>query len=129
LANLQPGTIYDFRLVATNGAGTTYGPDSSFATAVTPSAPGEPEAYVLKQNYPNPFNPGTTIEYDVYQAGIVTLKVFTLIGTEVATLVSGYEPTGRHLVEWVPNGVPSGVYFCALKSGGVTQTRRMVYVK
>ena len=129
LDNLTPGTIYLYRLVATSSTGTTYGPDASFATQAPPKSPGVPEAHTLMPNYPNPFNPATTIQYDLYQAGEVTMKIYSAIGVEVATLVSGFQLAGRHSVQWDPSGFVSGVYFCALKSGGLVSTRRMILLK
>ena len=129
LDNLNPGTIYLYRIVATSTAGTVFGPDTSFATPFPPDKPGVPEAHTLLPNYPNPFNPGTTIEYDLYQGGEVSLKIYSSLGVEVATLVSGVQPAGRHSVAWNPVGFVSGIYFCTLKSGGLLSTRRLILLK
>ena len=60
----------------------------------------QPFNYSLEQNYPNPFNPSTTIEYSIPQSGLVTLKVFNVLGNEVATLVNGQNDSGKHTVEF-----------------------------
>lgn len=88
-----------------------------------------PAEFALKQNYPNPFNPSTTIEYQVARTAFVTLKVYNLLGQEVATLVNDTRQPGTYAVRWSAEGVPSGVYFAKMHAGGFTQTQRMVVVK
>ncbi len=90
---------------------------------------GEPAAFMLEQNYPNPFNPSTTIGFSVPDAGIVSLKVFDVLGREVATLVNEVRQPGQHSVTWNASNAPSGVYFYRLDAAGLTQTRHMVLMK
>jgi hypothetical protein len=94
---------------------------------------GEPEAqpirYQLSENYPNPFNPSTTIEFSLPKAGFVTLKIYTILGAEVATLVAEDRPAGAFSVRWDASGMPSGVYFYRLTAGDFVQTRRALLVK
>jgi hypothetical protein len=83
----------------------------STSTAVT-STPAAPSQYILKQNYPNPFNPNTTIEYTNPQQSKVTIKVFDMLGRNVATLVDQVKEAGCYFAEWNASPLTSGVYFC-----------------
>ncbi len=76
-----------------------------------------PSSFVLEQNFPNPFNPSATIRYGLPKAAHVTLKVYNMLGQEVATLVNGVEESGYKSVEWNASGVASGVYFYRLQAG------------
>jgi hypothetical protein len=95
------------------------------------SAAGEnvPADFALEQNYPNPFNPSTRIDFVLPASGYATLKVFNALGAEVATLLSGELPAGRHSTEWRPGAIASGVYFYRLTSGSSSVTRRMMLLK
>ena len=88
-----------------------------------------PTEFVLDQNYPNPFNPTTSIRYSLPTAGNVTLKVFDIIGKEVATLVNGYQQTGQYTVTFNASNLSSGLYFYRLETGSVKQVRKMVLLK
>jgi hypothetical protein len=73
-----------------------------------------PREFTLGQNYPNPFNPSTKINYQLPVQSYVTLKLFDLLGREVATLVDGIEAPGNHSANWDASGMASGVYFYTL---------------
>jgi hypothetical protein len=88
-----------------------------------------PAAYALHQNYPNPFNPTTTIEYGIPERGFVSLKVFDVLGREIATLVDEVQEAGVRSVEWDASLVASGMYFCRLQAGGFRDTRKMLLTK
>ena len=88
-----------------------------------------PTVYALHQNYPNPFNPTTTIRYDVKEAGLVSVKIFDLLGREVATLTHEEHSAGVYSVTWDAAGMPSGVYLCRMDAERFVQTRKMVLVK
>jgi len=88
-----------------------------------------PSAYSLSQNYPNPFNPSTAISYQLPAAGHVSLKVFDLLGREIATLVHGNLSAGTHTVQWDASSQPSGVYMYRLEVNGASQTKKMVLTK
>ncbi|MBP1655449.1 MAG: peptidase family protein [Bacteroidetes bacterium] len=88
-----------------------------------------PQGCLLEQNYPNPFNPGTRISFQIPVAGKVTLKVYDILGREVATLVDAQVPAGVHAVPFDGSGLSSGVYLYRLDAGGVTQSRRMIMAK
>jgi hypothetical protein len=88
-----------------------------------------PEAYTLEQNYPNPFNPSTTISFSLPHASNVSLKVFDILGQEVATLVNGDITAGTHEVQFDVKGLASGTYMYRLTSGDFTQVKKMMVVK
>jgi len=105
----------------------------NFSISGTTSAPvsvtGAVTNYKLAQNYPNPFNPSTTISFDLPQAGVTTLKVYNILGQEVATLFNGFEKSGAHQVLFDATNLSSGVYFYKLQSGSFVQSRKMVLLK
>lgn len=90
---------------------------------------GLPTAYALDQNYPNPFNPSTTINYQLLKAGFVTLKIFDILGREVATLVNENKVAGRFSVDFNASKLPSGIYIYELKSPGFTSCKKMMLTK
>jgi len=83
----------------------------------------------LFQNHPNPFNPKTAISYELSAISFVTLRVYDLLGREVATLVEEIQEAGYRNVEWDADGMPSGVYFCQLKAGESVTTRKLVLLR
>ena len=130
LSNLSPGTLYHYRLVATNAGGTVNRGDMTFTGLSISVHPGlNRDPHTLAQNYPNPFNPSRQIQYDLNIASVVSMKLYNSLGAEVATLVSEFQDAGTHLVQWGGQGFVSGIYFCVLKSGGMTSTRRMILLK
>jgi hypothetical protein len=140
-----PGVLYRFKVtrdsgmvsVAAYNADTRPGYEHSdhhlIARIVTsvPTTLGTllPDNFTLSQNYPNPFNPSTTISFSLPRRESVTLKVYDLLGREVATLVDGREEAGEHTVKWNADGFTSGVYFYRLSAGGGVQTRKLVLVR
>jgi len=88
-----------------------------------------PKYLSLEQNYPNPFNPSTTIEFDIPTSGFVSLKVFNIMGQEVAILLNKELPPGNHKVEWKPENLSSGIYYCRLQAGEYQQARKMILLK
>jgi hypothetical protein len=85
--------------------------------------------YILEQNYPNPFNPTTNLEFRIANFGLVSLKVFDVLGNEVATLVDEEKPAGRYVLEFDGSQLSSGVYFYKLSSGGLNISRKMLLLK
>jgi hypothetical protein len=85
-----------------------------------------PEEFALHQNYPNPFNPTTNIEFSTPQNGFVTLKVYNLLGQEVATLLETYKSAGRYAVNFDASALASGLYYYTLTAGELKETRKMV---
>jgi C-terminal processing protease CtpA/Prc len=101
----------------------------SLATDVDELAENLPQEFGLQQNYPNPFNPSTRIKYQLPIQSHVTLKVYNLLGQEVATLVDGVEEPGYKSVRWDASGVASGVYFSRLESGGSIETKKLLLLR
>ena len=88
-----------------------------------------PDYYYLGQNYPNPFNPKTQIDYELPLNGLVTLKVYDVIGREIATLVNEEKTAGKHQVDFSANNLSSGIYFYTLTSRAYSKTKKMVVIK
>lgn len=88
-----------------------------------------PSGYSLEQNYPNPFNPTTIINYRMPEAGRVSLKIFDLLGREIALLADGYMEAGTHSVRFDGTNLSSGIYVYQLVSGNMTMTRKMILSK
>jgi hypothetical protein len=93
----------------------------------------KPDGFGLKQNYPNPFNPSTSIQYAVSSRQFVSLKVYDVLGNEVATLVNEEKPAGSYEVEFstglIHQTLPSGIYFYQLRAGEFIQTKKMILLK
>ena len=102
--------------------------DTTAVTSVS-IASNTPEQYLLGQNYPNPFNPSTTIAYELPRAGIVSLKVFDVMGREAAVLAEGEEDAGHHSVVFNAQTLSSGIYFYQLRFDGRSETMRMHLLK
>ncbi|MBE0569983.1 MAG: T9SS type A sorting domain-containing protein [Ignavibacteriaceae bacterium] len=102
---------------------------SEFSNEIEVAVDFTPKEFVLYQNYPNPFNPNTVISYQLPVSGDVILKVYDVLGNEVATLVDEYKPAGMYEVEFNASALPSGVYFYQLKTGNYIQTKKMVLMK
>jgi hypothetical protein len=90
---------------------------------------GLPKVFALEQNYPNPFNPSTVMSYQLPVASNVSLKVYDVLGREVATLVNGRQEAGRYSVSFNAASFASGVYFYRLQAGNFVQTKKMMLVK
>jgi hypothetical protein len=88
-----------------------------------------PEKYLLEQNYPNPFNPTTIIKYQIPENSFVTLKIYDLLGKEVATLVNKEQTKGFYSTEFNAEKLSSGVYFYRLHAGSFVETRKMILLK
>jgi len=113
----------------TTGAGVWSQSLSQLATAVNENKSNRPAAYSLSQNYPNPFNPSTTISYELPSSSRVTLKIFNLLGQEIATLVDGQQDAGSHSLQWNAANVSSGVYFYRLQTENFSQTKKLMLLK
>ncbi|HCY75204.1 MAG TPA: hypothetical protein DHV28_04740 [Ignavibacteriales bacterium] len=85
--------------------------------------------YNLDFNYPNPFNPSTVINYAVKEAGLVRLKVYDILGAEVAELVNEIKEAGNHTIEFNASQLPSGVYIYTLQVNGFTGSKKMLLMK
>ena len=88
-----------------------------------------PYQYKLSQNYPNPFNPGTRINYTIKEPGMVTLKVYNILGQEVATIVNEVKSAGSYHLNFDASKLSSGIYLYRLNANGFIQTKKMILIK
>jgi len=88
-----------------------------------------PNSFSLGQNYPNPFNPTTTISFSLPSRSFVSLKVFDVLGREMATIVSEELPAGSYTRQWNEGRSASGVYYYQMNAGQFTETRKMILLK
>jgi photosystem II stability/assembly factor-like uncharacterized protein len=100
-----------------------------FVTSMASDESGVSGSYRLFQNYPNPFNPSTTISFSLQARTFVSLKVFDVMGREVATLASEELSAGSFTRRWNAAGMPSGIYFYRLQAGAFTETKRLILLK
>jgi hypothetical protein len=102
----------------------------NFVSSIEPGSNKIPDGIVLEQNYPNPFNPSTTINFNLPKTSEVTLKIFNILGKEVATLVSEKLSAGSHSYQWSKTeGMASGIYLYRLEADGFVRTRKMILMK
>ena len=103
--------------------------DLSFGNSTSANLEEEiPSAFVLKQNYPNPFNPTTTIEYSIAEGSNVDLKVYNILGEEVAVLANGFFAAGSYKINFSAKNLPSGIYIATLNASaqsGLTFSKSM----
>ena len=137
------GGVYGIFAIATDGSGTIRrlaippGAPPDFVGTVTfgsmPTSVREPEqqpsGYALSQNYPNPFNPATNIGFHIAEVSLVTLKVYDILGREVATLVNGVRRPGAYTVSFDGSGLASGVYFYRLQAGRFADTKKLLLLR
>jgi hypothetical protein len=139
-ADFSPGLTPDGKyLLFSRDDGITrhiYWVSSSFIDSIRQIAAGVrqeknnvPVEKSLLQNYPNPFNPTTTISFSLPSRSRVSLKIFDVLGREVATLVSEYLAAGIHTRQWNAAGFPSGTYFYRFQAGDFIDTKRLVLIK
>jgi len=88
-----------------------------------------PDKFALKVNYPNPFNPSTKIRYELPKGGKVNLRIFDLLGREVAVLVDEEKQAGRYEVDWQPGNISTGVYLYRLQAGDFVETKKLILLK
>jgi hypothetical protein len=124
----------DYIFAGTNQSSMWRRPLSEIVTGVDEQDDRLPNNFHLEQNYPNPFNPSTTIKYSIPTSEFVTLKVFDVLGNEVATLVNEEKPAGSYEVEFNSHSgsvrnLTSGVYFYILQAGSFTQTKKLILMK
>ncbi len=127
--------IIRLRVLGTSTAGTFKCSGDFVRYAVTTGIPKIvfteeiPEQIYLSQNYPNPFNPVTQINFALPEANYTTLKIYDILGQEIATLVDGYKEAGFYEVSWDATNVPSGVYFYKLNAGNFTSVKKMLLMR
>ncbi len=118
-------SVYNYNLNYAKINGIEYGHVVS-ASDVNPQLPTK---FFLSQNYPNPFNPITTIEFQIAEFGFVSLKVYDVLGREVANLVNEEKSAGNYEINWNAQNLPSGVYFYKLQIGSFIEIKKMVLLK
>ncbi|MFN0158582.1 MAG: choice-of-anchor B family protein [Bacteroidota bacterium] len=134
LPGLQNGETYSWH-VWIKDEFTTVSSQDTFQFVYSTTATGvddrnvTPMQYELAQNYPNPFNPATVIHYQLATSDVVSLKVYDILGREVAILVDGMQTVGSHRVEFNASIFVSGVYFYRLKAGNFVEQKKMVLMK
>lgn len=116
-----------------DAAWTNYNPQttdySNGVMAVEKISSNAPAAFTLEQNFPNPFNPTTTINFTIPVSGNVTLKVYNVVGQEIATLVNTFQTAGSYQTQFDAANLSSGMYFYSLTSGNYTQIKKMMLLK
>jgi hypothetical protein len=134
VANITTGNLYDLFALPSMETGWVVGDSgviriSGTPVDVEPNMGYVPEKHSLSQNYPNPFNPSTTIEFSLPQASHTTLRVYNMVGEEVATLVSEELNVGKYTTQWNASGVASGVYFYRLQVGDFVATKKLLLLR
>jgi hypothetical protein len=127
-AAVDLGRTYTYVLVEVDmhGNRTELGTDRVTVNSAGPSLVTD---YALYQNYPNPFNPATSISYDLPEKTFVTLKVYDMVGHEVAVLVHRAVAAGHHTVNFDASALPTAMYLYKLDAGSFSSTRKMVLIK
>ncbi|MBZ0199213.1 MAG: T9SS type A sorting domain-containing protein, partial [Ignavibacteriaceae bacterium] len=106
------------------------GGDRSILTGVKEDViSSQPTEFALSQNYPNPFNPSTSFEYSLAENSFVTVRVFDILGREVATLVNSNKDAGKYRLDFDASNLPSGLYIYELRTENFVQTRKMMLMK
>lgn len=135
IAVLGANTKYFWRVSAANyeGGEGAFSAVRTFTTAdvtaIGNSARSRPLQNLLRENFPNPPNLTTTIRYELSMESFVSLKVFNILGEEIATLVEEHKQAGHHQILWNATDVPSGTYFYRLQAGDFVETKKMLLVK
>lgn len=88
-----------------------------------------PAEFSLKQNYPNPFNPKTTIVFNIPIKSFTTLKIYNILGEEIINPVHDILFPGTYKYEWIPDDIPSGIYFYRIESSNFTEVKKMIFIK
>ena len=119
------------RITNTSSDATAINPDwyPDGYTDIESSTGNLPQSFYLFQNYPNPFNPTTTIKYEIPKSGFVSLKVFDILGNEVASLVNGEKSAGNYQVHLNASTLSSGIYLYRLQTGGYSMIKKMMLIK
>ncbi|MGA7719790.1 MAG: SdrD B-like domain-containing protein [Ignavibacteriaceae bacterium] len=125
MVNAKTSDVY-----AGTKAGTVYKISGSQTITATTKVTEVPKEFKLSQNYPNPFNPSTMINYSVAKTGLVTIKVYNILGKEITTLVNEVKSAGDYSVQFsAKSGCASGVYFYSMQAGNFVQTKKLVLLK
>jgi ligand-binding sensor domain-containing protein len=123
------GADDQYLFAGTNGSCIWRRPLSQIVTDVIDHSNIQLTEFSLEQNYPNPFNPSTSIQYTIGSRQFVQLKVYDVLGNEVATLVDDYKPAGSYEIDFNASQLSSGLYMYKLKVGEITLTKKMILIK
>jgi hypothetical protein len=128
--NIQDGQTYWYKIeeISADGKSVFNGPISVQGLDMIPNK------FALSQNYPNPFNPVTSLSYDLPEDSKTTIRIYTMLGKEVKTLVDKQMPAGRHTLEWDGTDnqnrkVSSGIYFLQMQAEGFSSVRKMTFLR
>jgi len=131
---LEPGRIYRWQVLATNAYGSSdWSEEGRFrvdpSLVFVETLEGIPSTYELAQNYPNPFNASTTIRFGIPESGFVSLRIYDILGREVATLLEDAISAGIYARQFHADDLPSGPYVYVLTAGGNRMAKKMLLVK
>jgi hypothetical protein len=132
--DVLPGETYYYKMAIIDFAGNiTYTPAVYSTITSVSDVDNIPDQILLKQNYPNPFNPSTSIEFSIPTAMTIDLKLFDVLGNELAEIARGDYVAGNHNIEFNSNsvrgGLSSGIYFYTLKAGSFALTKKLILLK
>jgi len=132
----DPDNVIIYFIVADTAGGTATIGSEAYVDYIDLTAPSSveqisrlPEDFSLTQNYPNPFNPSTTIEYSIPEASFVQLKVYDILGNEVAELVNEEQSAGTYRADFTAENLASGFYIAQLRAGDLLKTIKMTLMK
>jgi hypothetical protein len=132
-SDIEVDSVYRVRIVAVEDTTIADTSDGLFTIREVVTSTGEergvPRTYALSQNYPNPFNPATVIRYELPERSNVSLKVFNVLGEEVATLVDEVQGPGYRALRFDAAGLPSGMYLYRLNAGSYNATKKMLLIR
>ncbi len=132
----NPDNVIIYFAVSDTAAGTVTIGSEAYVDYIDLTAPssvqqisGLPTDFSIEQNYPNPFNPSTKIEYSIPEASFVHLRVYNILGSEVAILVNEEQPAGTYRADFTAQDLASGIYIAQLKAGNFSKTIKMSFMK
>jgi hypothetical protein len=133
VTGLQVNTFHFWKVRANNSFGTSNWSIVWRFKTVNPVGIDDeellPSEYVLEQNYPNPFNPSTNFRFKISEAGLTTLKIFNLLGQEVAVLLDEYMDPGTYDIRFDAEGLSSGIYFYRIRVNDFSASKKMILVR
>lgn len=133
--DLDANKVYYWHIMATNSLGQSdWSKTNGFKTGDGTSAVSEgsvAKVYELRQNYPNPFNPSTRISYSTAKEGVVKIRLFNIVGQQIAVLMEEFRPAGNYSLEFDAQqySLPSGIYYYIMSTDGYTASRKMILLK
>lgn len=125
----EGNTLYSAFAYAGQGPSSVYYNSENLIIGIEPIGNGVPDKFDLSQNYPNPFNPSTKINFSLPKSGNVEMRVYDLLGKEVAVLVNEFKSAGTYAVDFNAANLSSGIYFYSIKSGDFNAVKKMMLVK